>query len=438
MSLALVVGTLIGSGIFLLPAQLAPLGWNALFGWLVTIGGALCLAFIFARLARDLPLAAGPYAYVDEAFGPVAAFAVAWSYWISLWVGNAAIGTAAISYLSLFIPALAGTAGLGAVATIALLWVLTAINCFSVRAGGSVQVVTAILKLIPLIVVIALAFLVTAQGRNAAVVPLRAEDIGLSSINAAAALTLWALLGVECASIATRKVRDPARNVPRATLIGTLLVGVIYLLVSTPVALFLPAAEVASSNAPIALFVSQYWSPGWGLLVGLFAAISCAGALNGLILLQGELPLAMARQGVFPGWFARTSRQGIPIRAHILSSGLASLLIAANSSRSVSGLFAFMLLLATASTLILYFACSLSALRLQHKGALQHSRTLSVLAVIAAIYSIWTLYGAGYEATGWGAALLAAGIPVYLLMRLSARSSRAAAVRTAVPPESVA
>jgi APA family basic amino acid/polyamine antiporter len=297
-----------------------------------------------------------------------------------------------------------------------LLWALTAVNCVSVRAAGRFQLVTVLLKLVPLIVVIALAAIVVAHGRQTYSLPLRASDIHPGAINSAAALTLWAMLGVECASIASREVRDPARNVPRATLIGTVLAGSLYLLAATPITILLPAQAVAGSNAPFALFVAHYWDPRLALLVGLFAAISAIGALNGFILLQGELPLAMARNGAFPLWFARTWR-GIPVRAQILSSGVATLLIAANASRSVSGLFRFMALLATAATLVLYLACALAALRLLQRRALPRSPALTVVAAAATVYGVWTLYGAGFEASGWGAVLLAAGIPVYLLMK---------------------
>ncbi|MEA3003409.1 MAG: basic amino acid/polyamine antiporter, family [Sphingomonadales bacterium] len=422
--LSLCIGTFIGSGIFLLPAQLAPYGWNALFAWLITIGGALCLAQVFARLTRALPEAAGPYAFVGHAFGPGAAFTVAWSYWISAWVGNAAIAAAAISYLSLFAPALTATPAATAAAAIALLWLLTLLNCVSLRAVGGFQLVTVIIKLIPLLVVIGLAAYVVAEGRQGSVVPLRAQDLHISSINAAAALTLWALLGVEAPSIASRTVRDPERTIPRATLIGTALVGLIYILVSTPIAMFLPADQLAGSDAPFALFVAHFWDPRLALLIGLFAAISCIGALNGLILIQGELPLAMARNGAFPLWFARTSRRGTATRSILLSSGLASVLILARAGGSVSQLFVFMILLSTAAALILYLACALAALRLQQKGVMARSATMSLVAGLAALYSVWTLYGAGYEATAWGAALMGAGIPVYFLMRRSTRAAK--------------
>lgn len=436
MALALVVGNYIGSGIFLLPAQLAPYGWNATIGWVVTIAGALCLAFVFARLTGARPNAAGPYAFVEEAFGPIPAFAVAWSYWIGLWVANTAIAVAAVSYLSFFIPALANTPGLGALAAAALLWALTAINIVSVRLAGSVQLVTTILKILPLIVVVIVSAIAFGDGAASVQTPFRGQDLSFTAVSGAAALTLWAILGVETASVGSRNIANPERNVPRATMIGTLVVGIIYILVSTPVTLLLPAGQAAASNAPLADFVAAFWTPGVAAMVGLFAAISAIGALNGWILLQGELPLAMVRQGVFPAWFGSLTRNGTPLRAQIVSSICATVLIAANSSRSVAGLFVFMALLATAATLFLYLGCALAALRLQSTGQIAHSSLLTVLAVLGAVYSVWTFVGAGAEATGWGAILLATGIPIYLLMHRRRRRSTPQPERVpAAPPE---
>ena len=436
MCLALVVGSVIGSGIFLLPSQLAPYGWNSLIGWLVTISGALCLAYLFGRLAKALPLAGGPYAYVGEAFGPLPAFVVAWAYWVSIWAGNAAIAIAAVSYLSLFIPGLASMPGAGAVTAIAILWSLTAINCISVRAGGRFQMATVAIKLVPLAVVIVIAAVIVGTGEPTAAPTFNKEEISLSSINAAAALTLWAMLSFEVAAVSSRNVRDPARTIPRATIIGTLVAGLIYLLVATPVTLFLPQSEVAASNAPFALFVGHYWSPTFGNLIGLFAAISAIGALNGLTLVQGEMPLAMARDGTFPKWFAKTTANGVALRAQLLSTGLATLLVASNFSRSVSGLFAFMALLSTAATLILYLSCALAAGRLQLRGRLGGPWIVLPIVALASIYSMWTLYGAGTEPIAWGALLLIIGIPVYFGMRLNSLwSSPAPAAAQASPPE---
>ncbi len=416
--LALVVGTLIGSGIYLLPAQLAPYGWNALAGWLLTIGGALCIALIFARLSQALPSAAGPYAFVERAFGRLPAFAIAWSYWISVWVGNAAIAVAATSYLSLFFPVLAAQPAAGAAAACAIVWLLTVLNCVSLRAVGQLQLATAMLKLVPLLLVIGIAAVVLvapAPGGRPELPPL--TGLSLGSVNEAAALALWAMLGIEAAAWASRNVRDPGRNVPRATLIGTLMVGLFYLLVSAAIIFLLPAAEVAASDAPIASFAERFLGSGVGLVIGLFAAVSVIGALNGLVLLQGELPLAMARDGAFPAWFATTSPSGRPIRALVLSSLLTSLLIFANSSRTLGGLFTFMALLSTAAALVLYFTVAAAALELQRRNLVETRAGFLAVAGLASVYALWTFHGAGLEATGWALVLIAAGLPVYAFSR---------------------
>src|SRR5687767_11629331 len=154
MCLALVIGNMIGSGFFLLPATLAPFGWNGVAGWIVTTAGALCLAFVFASLARAYPQAGGPYAFSRLAFGPFAAFVVAWSYWVSMWVGNVAIATGVVAPLATLAP---GITPYSAVITLALVWTLTAINCFGAKTVGKIQLITTILKFLPLAAVVVLA-----------------------------------------------------------------------------------------------------------------------------------------------------------------------------------------------------------------------------------------------------------------------------------------
>ena len=422
--LALVVGNMVGSGIFMLPAALAPFGWNAALGWGITIAGSLCLAFVFARLARHLPQDGGPYAYSRRAFGRGPAFALAWSYWISIWVTNAAISVAAISYLSLFFPVLAEAPAIAAGATLALLWALTLLNCASLRAAGGFQLVTALIKLLPLMLAIAIGALLLGE-RGTGTVAAAPEPIGLAAVNAAAALTLWAMLGFESATIPASSVKDPGRTIPRATLIGTLIVGLFYLLASSAVSLLMPAGALAASSAPFADFVGGALGREAALLVAACAAVSMIGALNGWVLLQGQVPLAMARDGAFPAWFGAVRPDGTPARALLLSSILASILVAANYSRTLAELFAFMALLATVAALILYLICAAAALKLMRSGEMPRSKPLAILAIVGAVYAIWTLFGAGMEATAWGAVLLASGVPVYLLMARNRRGQPA-------------
>jgi APA family basic amino acid/polyamine antiporter len=425
MCTALVVGNMIGSGIFLLPATLAPYGWNSVFGWVLTIIGGLCLAYVFSELARALPKAGGPYAFTREAFGPMAGFLVAWSYWVSVWVGNSAVATGAVSYLSVFFPALATTTGLHAAVTIAIVWVLTFINCRGTYLAGSVQLVTTVLKLLPLIAVVGLAFIVISADGGASLTPFKASDLALGPVTAAATLTLWGLLGLESATVPAEKVKDPARTIPRATMIGMAVTGAIYLFACSAVILLQPADKVEASTAPFADFVAAHWGAGAGQMLALFAAISGFGALNGWILIQGELPYAMAKGGVFPAFLAKTSARGTPVRAHVVSSALLTIVVLLNYSKSMTELFKFVVLLSTTASLFMYFACALAALKLRRKGVVRQTTALIVIAALAAVYSLWTIYGAGPEAVTWGFVLLFAGLPLYWLTQRSALSRQA-------------
>ncbi len=417
MCTALVVGNMIGSGIFLLPATLAPYGWNSIFGWMLTIAGGILLAFIFGALSRNFPKAGGPYAFTQEAFGPMAGFLVAWSYWISIWVGNAAVATGAVSYLSVFFPSLSSTTGLHAVVTIGIIWLLTFVNCRGTYLAGSVQLATTLLKVLPLFAVIFLGVYLAAADGGANLAPFEPEAISFGPITAAATLTLWGLLGLESATVPAEKVKDPTRTIPRATMIGMIVTGVIYLFACSAIILLQPADEVAASSAPFADFVARHWGEGAGRWLALFAAISGFGALNGWILLQGELPNAMAKGGVFPDFLAKTSSRDTPVRALVVSSLLMTGVVLLNYSKSMTEAFKFILLLSTTASLVMYFACALAALKLKADGRMTASPVLSLIAAAAALYAIWAIYGAGVEAVAWGLVLLAAGLPVYFIAK---------------------
>ena len=419
----MVVGNSIGSGVFLLPASLAPYGLNSVLAWMFTACGAILLAIVFARLSSAYPAAGGPYAYVHLAFGPFTAFIVAWGYWISIWVGNAAIATGAVSYLSPLLPWIADVPGASAAVTLFFLWLLTFVNWYGIRASGWVQSVTTVLKVLPLLAVAVLGLFSVRSGNVAAAAGI---PLSVSGTTAAATLTLWALLGLESATIPADKVRDPGRAIPAATLLGAALTALICILACTTVLLLVPPQTLAQSNAPFVDLAKQYWGNTAGQLVAVFAAISGFGALNGWILLQGELPHAMAKNGVFPRIFARESPRRTPSFALFFSSGLVTLLVLMNYQKSMVSIFTFMILLSTTACLVMYALCSLALLRLQGTGRLRPSPlgaprkgtiALAIVGVIATAYSFWAIVGAGAEAVIWGAALLALGAPVYFLVR---------------------
>jgi APA family basic amino acid/polyamine antiporter len=210
-------------------------------------------------------------------------------------------------------------------------------------------------------------------------------------------------------------------------------VGAIYLLVTFSVFLLLPSEVAAKSTAPLADLIGRIWGAGAGELVAAFAAISAIGALNGWVFLQAEVPLVLAERGVFPKHFARVNPAGMPVFGHAVGCSLSVALIATNLSSGMIRIYSFMILLATVATLVLYLAAALAVLALLKRGAAGRSLLVLAAAVLGATYALWTFYGAGGEATTWGAVLLATGIPVYFLMR-RASTSRLAAASPAAPP----
>lgn len=415
---ALVMGNMIGSGIFLLPASLAVYGGISLLGWLFTAAGAWLLALVFASLARSMPAAGGPYAYSRAGLGDFAGFLVAWGYYISLLTGNAAIAVAMVSYASVFWPVLSASPATGAATAMGAIALLTAINMRAVRGAGIVQLVTTVLKITPLLAV-------TIFGLGSLELD-HFQPFNLSgqstfgAISATAALTLWAFLGLESATIPAEHVNEPAKTIPRATMLGTLLAAVIYILATVAVMGLVSPADLATSEAPFADAASRMWGRAGALMVAAGAAISCFGALNGWILNTGQIPAAAARDRIFPERFAYLSRFGTPAASLVFSAVLVCLLIAANYTRGLVGLFTFVILLSTTTVLIPYVFSTVARIILAYRdGRVSAGAGLGrivVLSSLAFLYSVWAVAGAGKEAVYWGFILLLAGLPVYAWM----------------------
>ncbi len=417
MCTALVVGNMIGSGIFLLPSSLAAFGPISMAGWVLTAGGAIVLALVFGRLARLSSGTGGPYAYAREGFGDFAGFLIAWGYWIALWSGNAAVAVAFAGYLSVMIPAVGQSALAGLAAALGSMWLLTWINVRGVREAGIIQVVTTVMKLAPLLVLIVLgfAYVDSANFRPANV----SEMSNISAISACAALTLWAFVGLESATVPAGDVKDPKRTIPRATILGTCVAAAVYI-ATTYVALgVVPAVKLAGSNAPLSDVASVMWGFGGAVFIAVGACISTFGTLNGFVLLTGQVPLGAALDGLFPAQFARLSRTGTPAFGLIVSSLLASALIAMNYTRSLAEQFEFIVLLATLSTLIPYLLCALAEvmIRVRRGESVRLSPATVVLAVLGFAYSLWAIYGAGEDVVFWGVLLLLAGLPIHVWLR---------------------
>lgn len=406
---ALVVGNMIGSGVFLLPAVLARYGAASLCGWAVTMAGAMLLALVHSWLAAAMPVTGGAYAYARAAFGDRVAFVVAWSYWVCMCCGNAAIAVAFAGSLGTIWSAVLPH---GATCALAALWLCTFVNATGVRAAGRVQLLTTALKVVPLLLlgICGLA----ALGPDAFEPAHPSGEPLLSVTLAAAALTLWAFLGLEAATIPAGAIADPERTVPRATVLGTFVAGAVTMLACTAVIGLAPAAELQEAAQPMAMAASRAWGAWAGAAVGAVAAVSCFGALNGWVLLQAQVPMAAARDGLFPRFFARVDDRGTPRLGLMLSSALATVLVLANYQGSLARLFEFAILLSTAAALVPY-AVSVLAWFALARGA---SPTRRTAAAGALAYSVFALVGTGTQALLWGAALLAVGVVLHGLRRL--------------------
>jgi APA family basic amino acid/polyamine antiporter len=408
------MGNMIGSGVFLLPASLAAYRGMSLLGWVVSAAGSVMLALVFARLSRQLPATGGLYAYTRAAFGDFAGFLVAWGYWLASVSTLGALSVALVGYLDPFIPGIVRAPAAAAGLAIATVWLVVAINVAGVAAAGAVQIVTTALKIVPLAVV-GLGGIFFFRPDVLALPPTDTTSAG-SQLVTVVTLTLWAFLGLECATIPAGSVRDPARTIPRATIVGTVLTAIIYIVSTVGVMSLVPTETLSSSTAPFADGARRLMGDAAGGLVAIGAAISCLGALNGWVLVCGHLPLGAASDGLFPSVFGRLSSRGTPAIAMVIAGVLGSALVAMNYSRGLVELFTFIILLSTLSTLVPYAFCSLAVWLMP--GVPKLTGTAMAVSALAFIYAMFAIVGAGAETVFYGFLLLLAGLPVYVWVRL--------------------
>lgn len=413
-STSLVMGNMIASAMFMLPATLSFYGSISLIGWVVSGFGAVCLALVFSWLSQLMPIAnGGPYAYTRAGMGDFAAFLVAWGYWISIWCTNAAIAVAFISYLTVFFPVLGVNSFYAVAVGLGAIWFLTWINTRGIREAGAVQIVTTILKIAPLA-------LVTIGGifyvQSANYFPFNISGTSdFNAITVTATLTLFAFLGLESATIPSGQVENPEKTIPRATLFGTLGVTALYILGTVVIMGILPPGELQKSQAPFADAAASMWGDWARYLVAGGAVMSTFGALNGWILMQGQIPAASAADKLFPSIFRKENSVGAPVFSLIGSSLLVSLLMLMNFSRSLANTYQFIILLSTLTTLVPYLFSTVSYAVLAVKSNNLHWNNgikLSI-AFLAFGYSLWAVGGSGEETVYWGFILLMIGVPIY-------------------------
>ena len=420
MSVAMVVGSMVGSGIYLLPTTLAPFGPNLVVAFVLTGFGTMCLAFALARLAARIP--GGPFAYVDHAFGETTAFVTLWCYTFSQVTGVSGVAVAVAGALGHVWPSLISGPPLIAVA-LGSIAALLLVNLRGTRSAGALQIVTVLIKLIPLIAVMAL--VLGRFGSGQAAEPLAPVPLTLGGVTAAAALILFSLTGFEGAAMTARVTRDSTTTVPRATILGTGFTAIIYLLATVATLMLLPSAVAAKSGAPFADAIAPLLGATAGIFVALIAAVSAFGTANSLLLMAAETARTMGQAGDLPPVFARANRRGAPAGALWICSGLSALLVLASSSKNFVSVYVFITLVSTVLALVLYIVCAAAGLKLRVGGK------WAVILVIGVVYSIGMFIGSGVGVLLWGAAVAIAGLPIRFISRWLNGSSRVAAASPA-------
>lgn len=411
---ALVTGNMIGSGIFLLPADLASIGSISLFSWVLTALGAFVLALVFANMGKIAPKTGGPYAYAKLGLGNLIGFQTAYSYWIAIWAGNAAIALAATGYASVFFPVLAQPLT-AAWVTIVVIWALTLVNVLGIREAGIVQLVSTILKLIPLVIVSTAGWFYfhptfLTEGFNIS------GHSNFHALSHAAALTLWAFIGLESATVPAESVDNPTRNIPLATLLGTVIASVVYIASSIVIMGMLPAKVLQYSAAPFADATSFILGP-WGRsFIALGAVISCIGCLNGWVLLQGQVAMAAAHDGLFPKIFGKMNKKHVPAVGLVATSVLISALLLLTVSKTLIDSFDFIITLTVLASLIPYLYTSVASIIVYKRSTLKTSHLHITIATIAAAYSCWAIMGTGEHFILYGSILLFSAVPLYAVI----------------------
>lgn len=409
---SLVLGNMIGSGIFLLPAALADYGGISIVGWIISALAGLVLAKVFSELGKMFPETGGPYTFAKKGFGDFPAFLVAWGYWIAIIATNAAITVTMLSYLSVFFPILNSNPLISVLTGLGTIWLLTYINSRGVRDASWIQLITTVLKLVPLflIAIVGLFFVEISHFQPFNI----SGKSDLYAIVTTTTLTLFAFLGIESATIPADNIKDKEKTIPRATMIGTWVAIIAYILGSVAVMGIIPPEQLAVSEAPFADAAVVIWGEGARKWVAFGIVISTFGALNGWIMMQGLIPFAAAKHELFPALFNKLNRRKMPGLGLAFSSILVSVLLLMNYSKSLIQAFEFMILLSTLTCLVPYLFASATHLMFALRSG---KKWTWIWGSIAFVFSMFAVVGSGQEIVFYGFLVLMAGIPFYVWLK---------------------
>jgi arginine:agmatine antiporter len=426
----LVVGVLIGSGIFLLPATLASIGGISLMGWLAAAAGALLLAVVFSALVVLRPDVDGVADYARLAAGRYAGFQSGFAYWVSNWTGIVAISVAVTGYLTVFLPVLHEPIA-AAVSTVVVIWGLTLVNIVGVRFASQFGGWVLALGALPVFAVAVLGWFwfnpaLYARNWNPSGRPL------LEGTQASVLLIFWAFTGMEAAMVVAKVVRQPERNVTLATVGGVIIATIVFIAASCAINGLVPIGELAKSSAPFALAIGVMFGPALAGAVALCAMLKASGTASNITLVTGETTRASAATGYFPAFLSRVDRRGTPTNALLFIAALETATVLLTISPTLGRQFQILIDISTVLTLVMYAWCAVAALRVSGKVGSPAARLgLRVCSVLALAFCIGTSLASELRLLVVSAGFLALTIPLWIGVRIAERR-RAAGASSAV------
>ena len=425
----LVAGNMIGTGLFLLPVNLAQVGGIAVFGWLIATVGVAALGLVFAKLGELNPQQGGPYAYARDFLGPYAGFQTNYVYWFGNWIGNIAIAVAAVGYLAELIPAITDPPA-SVFATAAVIWLLTFANILGPRVVGALETWTMALALIPIMAIALLGWIWFDSEIFLASWNVTGES-DMHAVSRAASMALWAYMGIESAAVSAGVIENPKRNVPLATLIGLGLAAVVYMLSSTVIMGILPNEELQVSHAPFAEAARLSLGTTGAIVISVCAVLKSVGSLGGWMLLVGQSAKAAADDGMFPRVFARLNGNGVPANGLIIVGVLMTAVLFATMSPTLAGQFNNLVNLAVILIIVPYVYSAVAVVKVIHDHQLPRAtfQTYKWIAIAAVAYCLWVIYGGDPKTVVNAMVALLISVPLYPFF---IRSMEAAAKRKAL------
>ena len=413
---SIAVGCAIGSGIFMMPTILAPYGLLGFGGWLVAGAGSILVALTMARLVKRIPKTGGPYVYVNEGLGSFSGFIIAWTYWVACVSAIAGISIAFVGYLGFFLPQIANSQINALLTSLLLIWIIVFLNIRSLENSSKFQLISTLLKLLPLIFII----LLGASNLNVNNLPeLNPSNLHpISLIATVTTLVMWSFIGIETATVPADNVINPQETIPKVLIASVITILVLYILVSIAIAALVPASELLNSSAPFALAASKILGVTGGTIVSLGALISTLGSLNANTLTAGNLSLAAARDGLLPSKFVILSKNGTPIFTYLLTGAFVSILLILNYTKGIVNAFVFMAMLSTLSTLIAYAFCAIAEFKFSRADEKNLQRNNALLISCGTfLYAFFAIWGAGIEMIIYSIILILIGTPIYLFKK---------------------